>query len=91
MHKTIELVLVTDPQSLKVKLEEMVNLGWEIRGFVKLESGTNYLETFAVMEGLTESESVKPPEFSQVETEPGQATYTQKPKKKEISISIGGN
>jgi hypothetical protein len=32
MHKIIEFVLVTDPQSLKEKLEQMVNRGWEIKG-----------------------------------------------------------
>ncbi len=40
MHKIIELILVTDPLSMKEKLEQMVNRGWEIRGFVTFHPDT---------------------------------------------------
>jgi hypothetical protein len=58
MQKIIEFVLVTDPQSLKEKLEQMINRGWEIRGFVTFHSDTAYNESYAVMESITESEPV---------------------------------
>ena len=59
MHKIIEFIQVTDPQSLKEKLEQMVNRGWEIRGFVTFHSDTSYNESYAVMESFTETECRK--------------------------------
>jgi hypothetical protein len=59
MNKIIEFVLASDPQSLKEKLEQMVNRGWEIRGFVTFHSDTAYNESFAVMESFTETEYAK--------------------------------
>ena len=91
MHKIIEFVLVTDPQSLKEKLEQMVNRGWEIKGFVSFHQDNTYTESFAVMETITEQESVKMEEFETKKSEPEQSPYPKAPKKKEISISLGGN
>jgi hypothetical protein len=92
MHKIIELILVTDPQSMKEKLEQMVNRGWEIRGFVTFHSDPAYNESYAVMESIAESESAK---VEQLEEElpapPENATYPKSPKKKEASISLGNN
>ena len=92
MHKIIEFVLVTDPRSLKEKLEQMVNRGWEIRGFVTFPSDAGYNESYAVMESITESESVK---MEQMEAElpepPENPVYPKAPKKKEASISLGNN
>jgi hypothetical protein len=92
MHKIIEFILVTDPQSLKEKLEQMVNRGWEIRGFVTFHSDTSYNESYAVMESFTESESAKMEEMEEELPEPPEnSIYPKSPKKKEASISLGNN
>jgi len=92
MHKIIEFVLVTNPQSLKEKLEQMINRGWEIRGFVTFHSDTAYAESYAVMESFTENESVKMEEFeAELPVPPENPIYPKAPKKKEPSISLGNN
>jgi hypothetical protein len=92
MHKIIEFILVTDPQSLKEKLEEMVNRGWEIRGFVTFHSDNAYNESYAVMESIRESESAKMQEMEEELPEPPEnSIYPKSPKKKEASISLGNN
>jgi hypothetical protein len=92
MHKIIEFILVTDPQSLKEKLEQMVNRGWEIKGFVTFHSGTSYNESYAVMESYSESEPVKMAEFEEQLPEPPESQVRAKsPRKKEPSISLGNN
>ena len=92
MHKIIEFVLVTDPQSLKEKLEQMVNRGWEIRGFVTFNSDPAYNESYAVLESITESESAKMEEVEEELPESSKnAIYPKSPKKKEVSISMGNN
>jgi len=92
MHKIIEFILVTDPQSLKEKLEQMVNRGWEIRGFVTFHSDTAYSESYAVMESITETEAAKMEEFEEELPEtPESSIYPKSPKKKEASISLGNN
>ena len=92
MHKIIEFVLVTDPLSLKEKLEQMVNRGWEIRGFVTFNSDPSYNESYAVMESLTESESAKMEEVEEELPESHEnSIYPKSPKKKEASISLGNN
>jgi hypothetical protein len=92
MHKIIEFVLVTDPQSLKEKLEQMVNRGWEIKGFVTFHSDTAYNESFAVMEGIAETESVKTEMMEEELPESHEnSIYPKSPKKKEASISLGNN
>jgi hypothetical protein len=92
MHKIIEFILVADPQSLKEKLEQMVNRGWEIRGFVTFHSDTAYNESYAVMESITENESAKAEVKEEELPEPPEnAIYPKSPKKKEASISLGNN
>ena len=92
MHKIIEFVLTTDAESLKEKLEQMVNRGWEIKGFVTFHSDTAYNESFAVMERMTETESVKMEELEEELPEPPEnSIYPKSPKKKEVSISMGNN
>ena len=91
MSKKIELIPVTDPQSLKEELEEMINEGWGIKGFVCLNSGTSSCESFAVLESLSSPEKGKAPPYEYEEH-----GYTNKPntkplKQKDVSISIGGN
>jgi hypothetical protein len=92
MHKIIEFVLATDAGSLKEKLEQMVNRGWEIRGFVTFHSDTAYNESFAVMENTTETESAMMEELEEELPEPPEnSIYAKSPKKKEASISLGNN
>lgn len=92
MHKIIEFIQVTDPQSLKEKLEQMVNRGWEIRGFVTFNSDTSYNESYAVMESFTETDAVKLEEMvEELPEPPGNSIYPKSPKKKEASISLGNN
>jgi len=89
MRKIIEYVLVTEPQSLKEKLEDMINRGWEIRGFVTFASSGN--ESYAVMEGIAENDSVKMQEFEEELPNDLGPVKEVKPRKKEPSISIGNN
>jgi hypothetical protein len=92
MHKIIEFIQVTDPQSLKEKLEQMVNRGWEIRGFVTFQSDTSYNESYAVMESFTETDAAKLEEIEEELPEPPEKSiYPKSPKKKEASISLGNN
>jgi hypothetical protein len=92
MHKIIEFILVTDPQSLKEKLEQMVNRGWEIRGFVTFHSDAGYNESYAVMESLTESDSAKTKILEEELPEPPEnSIHPKSPKKREASISLGNN
>ena len=51
MPKKIELLIATDPHSLKEKLEEMINIGWEIKGFVYFKT---YGDSYAVLERFSE-------------------------------------
>lgn len=91
MRKKLEFIPVMDPESLKEELEVMINDGWEIRGFVTFNCGNTSCESFAVMERLSETDTAVEKEY-ETETlpEPG-TTYPKPPKKKEASISIGGN
>jgi hypothetical protein len=91
MFKKIELIQVTDPQTLKEKLEEMVNDGWGIKGFVNCSSGYPYGESYAVMERLSEREHSKHTNIDADEPLRVHTNYHVSPKKKEISISMGGN
>jgi hypothetical protein len=92
MNKIIEFVLATDPGSTKEKLEQMVNRGWEIKGFVTFHSDTSYNESFAVMEKITENESARMQELEEELPEPHEnSIYPKSPKKKEVSISMGNN
>jgi hypothetical protein len=90
MLKQIEMIPVTDSQTLKDKLEEMINDGWEIRGFVNCNSQMNRSESYAVMErGLfyTSEKNQEVEHESLLNDEPG---ISETPKK-DISISIGGD
>jgi len=91
MYKRIEFIPVTDPQTLKVKLEEMVNDGWGIKGFVSCNDGNPYGESFAVMERLSEKENKRFTDQDADEPFRVHSNYHILPKKKEISISMGGN
>jgi hypothetical protein len=92
MNKIIELVLATDPESLKARLEQMVNRGWEIKGFVTFHSDSAYNESYAVMESIAESESARMEKFEEELPEPHEnSIYPRSPKKKEVSISMGNN
>ncbi len=92
MHKIIEFILVTDPQSLKEKLEQMVNRGWEIRGFVTFHSDTSFNESYAVLESSAESDGAKMEELvEELPKPPENSIYPKSPKKKEASISLGNN
>jgi tRNA(Ile2) C34 agmatinyltransferase TiaS len=92
MHKIIEFVLATDPGSLKEKLEQMVNRGWEIKGFVTFHSNPAFDESYAVMENLADAETAKMEEIEEELPEPHETSiYPKSPKKKEVSISMGNN
>jgi|WetSurMetagenome_2_1015567.scaffolds.fasta_scaffold857369_1 hypothetical protein len=92
MQKIIEFVLATDPRSLKEKLEQMVNRGWKIRGFVTFPSDPGYNESYAVMENLSDVETAKLEVTEEKLSEsPETSIYPKSPKKKEVSISMGNN
>jgi|PlaIllAssembly_1097288.scaffolds.fasta_scaffold3291202_2 hypothetical protein len=88
MIKRIELVPASDPQTLKDKLEDAVNKGWEIKGFVSFNNGNSQIESYAVLERLSEKFTPKGPES---ETEEVREKQSVSPgRKKEVNISIGG-
>jgi hypothetical protein len=87
MRKIIEFVLVTDMLSLKEKLEDMINRGWEIKGFVTFSSA----ESFAVMQHVTEGDALETRVFEEELPNLGPIHIPPIPLKKEPSISIGNN
>ena len=91
MGKKIEFVPVSDPQSLKQKLEEMVNNGWEIKGFVCCNSGNPYDERFAVLERSSGNATVNEQDYTGSDEKSQDKIINPVPAKKEISISVGGN
>jgi hypothetical protein len=91
MIKKIEIVPVSDPHSLKERLEEMVNEGWEIKGFVNCNSGNNYNEPYAVLQRFSEKETGRKQETETEKPAFEHSPFPDPPKKKEISISLGGN
>ena len=90
MAKKIEFIPVTDPHSLREKLEEMVNSDWEIKGFVSFNSGNPCGDSYAVLERYTEKEPLLEQQYEM--ENPLQEKSVRAPSaKKQISISIGGN
>jgi len=88
MPKKIELVSATDPHSLKEKLEEMINQGWEIRGFVSFNPVNTSMVSYAVLERATDKipEREIYPEADEVLSE---KQVSNKSGKKVVTISMG--
>ena len=89
MAKQIEIIHISDSQTLKLQLEQMVNVGWNIKGVVSYDPNKANSEPFVILErdsaddpGINESlyESEEPvvEEYSRPELP-----------RKDISISMG--
>ena len=91
MSRKIEFIPVTNPLSLKETLEEMVNGGWELKGFVSFNQGMTSEDSFAVLESLAETGKTKILPQDAEEPIRISVSNTASLKKKEISISVGGN
>jgi len=92
MPKKIELLIATDPHSLKEKLEEMINIGWEIKGFVYFKT---YGDSYAVLERFSEKAGG---DFLQYEEQAvvdekisEDKPVSSKRRNKDINISIGNS
>ena len=96
MAKKIELLAATDPHSLKEKLEEMINTGWEIKGFVYFNPTNSYGESYAVLERFSEKGGRGGDEFlkhnslsDEDEKTTAEKPISSKQANKDINISIG--
>jgi hypothetical protein len=94
MPKKIELLIATDPHSLKEKLEEMINIGWEIKGFVYFKT---HGDSYAVLERFSEKTG-SGGDFMQYEEQAvvdeeisGEKPVSSKRGNKDINISIGNS
>lgn len=88
MIKKIEFIPATESNTLREKLEEMVNQGWEIKGFVTFRSSSDSHNTFAVMERPFAGGAIMDTEFGNTER-PIEHSFNPEPPKPEVSISVG--
>ncbi|HEX2934945.1 MAG TPA: hypothetical protein VHO72_06295 [Bacteroidales bacterium] len=88
MIKKIEFVPVTESNTLRDKLEEMVNQGWEIKGFVTFSATSDPHQSFAVMERPFADDAITDTEFGATER-PIEHSFNPEPPKPEVSISVG--
>lgn len=88
MSKSIEIITVTDPETLQQQLEHMVNRGWSIKG-VGYKPNGEANEQFVILERDSANDPTVNEELY-VNEEPQEETYTRpEPPRKEISISMG--
>jgi hypothetical protein len=90
MSKRIEIINASNPLELKQQLEQMVNVGWEIKGVVGYNPNKPDSEPFVILE----RDSANDPSIDEnlyVNEEPLiDQNYTRpEPHRKEISISMG--
>lgn len=88
MIKKIELIPVTEKQTFQEKMEEMVNQGWEIKGFVTFDNSSEPHLSYAVMERPFADDAITDTEFGSVER-PIEHSFNPEPPKPEVSISVG--
>ena len=92
MNKRIEIVAASDPNVLQRKLQQMVNLGWNIKGVVGYNPHNASSEPFVILE----RDDINDPSISESlyeNEEPMIEPYfsNPEPQRKEISISMGGD
>jgi hypothetical protein len=90
MNKKIEIVSASDPQILQQQLEQMVNVGWIIKGVVGYNPHDVNSEPFVILE----RESINDPSINESYYENEKSVTEQyyskpEPPRKEISISMG--
>ena len=89
MSKQIEIITISDSKTLQQQLEQMVNVGWSIKGVVNNNPNDANGKPFVILErdsaddptineGLYENEEPSNEQYSHAE-----------PPRKEISISMG--
>lgn len=89
MIKKIELLPVIESHTLREKLEEMVNHGWEIKGFVTFNDTSDPHNSFAVLERPFADDAITDTEFGYTEEQPIEHSFNPEPPKPEVSISVG--
>jgi hypothetical protein len=86
MSNEIEIVLIDDTQSLKDKLELLVNEGWEIKGVVGYDPHNQDRKPFVILE-RQKAEAIPVEIDTHADLE---KFYTRpEPPRQEISISVG--
>lgn len=89
MSKQIDIITVSDPETLKQQLEQMVNVGWMIKGVVSFNPNEPSREPYVILE----RDSKDDPNISRSlyeNEEPASEQYSKpEPPRKEISISMG--
>ena len=88
MLKKIEMIPVTEKQAFQEKMEEMVNHGWEIKGFVTFNKTFDPYFSYAVMERPFADDTIPDTEFRFAER-PIEHSFNPEPSKPEVSISVG--
>jgi hypothetical protein len=90
MDKRIEIVNASDPATLKQQLEQLVNLGWQIKGVVSYNPNVPGSEPFVILQRDVSEDPAISDSFYVNENLVSEQIYTKpEPPKKEISISMG--
>jgi len=90
MDKQIEIVNASDPSALKQQLEQMVNVGWKIKGVINHNPQVANSEPFVILERDSADDPTIKESFYENEEPLKEQYYTHpEPARKEISISMG--
>lgn len=90
MKKQVEIVNASDPDILKPQLEQMVNVGWKIKGVINRDPNDANSQPFVILErDPVDDPSVK--EELYINEEPLTEQYYSRPEPppKEVCISVG--
>ncbi len=89
MYKKIEIINASDATILKQQLEQMVNVGWQIKGVVGYNMNDAKSEPFVILERDSDNDPTTS-ENLYYNKEPTIEQYSKpEPREKEISISMG--
>ena len=89
MYKKIEIINASDATILKQQLEQMENVGWQIKGVVGYNMNDAKSEPFVILERDSDNDPTTS-ENLYYNKEPTIEQYSKpEPREKEISISMG--
>ena len=90
MEKQIEIINASDPSVLKQQLEQMVNLGWKIKGVINCNPNIVGSEPFVIMErDSADDPTIKESLYDNEEPITEQYYTHPEPPRKEVCISMG--
>jgi hypothetical protein len=90
MNKRIEILIASNPIELKQQLEQMVNVGWTIKGVIGYNPHNIDSEPFVILERDAADDPTINASLYENEEPSIEQNYTiPEPPRKEISISVG--